>query len=132
MRPKTSREDLPKRGVVRNYISNQFVKHMEHVKIDISNAPGDVSANWDMLTKANTSEPFLGMLGFWIEVLDTGKWKLRTEVLALHRVFGDHGGDNLGKYFIRLTDRAGLTSRTHNKVRNHFVLSKPILMLFVM
>jgi hypothetical protein len=56
------------------------------------------------------------MTAHWIEVTD-GKWKLRAEVVGFQPISGEHSGENLGKYFVGLCDRVGITSEKHSKVR---------------
>jgi hypothetical protein len=57
------------------------------------------------------------MTAHWIEVID-GKWKLRAEVVGFKAVSGDHGGWNLGCYFMGLCDRVGITNAHGTKVRS--------------
>ena len=56
------------------------------------------------------------MTGHWIEVTDE-EWKLRVEVVGFQPISGEHCGDNLGKYFVGVCDRVGITSEMHSKVR---------------
>jgi hypothetical protein len=56
------------------------------------------------------------MTAHWIEVTDE-QWKLRAEVVGFQPISGEHSGENLGKYFVGLCDRVGITSEKHSKVR---------------
>ncbi len=40
--------------------------------------------------------------------MEDGKWKMRSEVVALKALSGDHGGENLGRYFIGCANVLGL------------------------
>ena len=117
MHPKTTREELPTCNQVRVAIMNYYVDYLANLRTMIEAAPGLISVNWDLWTKDHTSEPFFGMMCQWIEVRD-GRWVLRVEVVAFHRVYGDHSGNNLGRYAVKLMDCAGITSRTRNLVRH--------------
>ncbi len=117
MRPQTKKKELPTRTTVKNNINNKFVDYIEELRADIQKAPGDVSTAWDMWTAPHTSDSYFGMFLQWIDIdFEAGTWKFRDEVAACHKVLGNHGGENLGRYFILFLDRAGVTSKTHNKV----------------
>jgi hypothetical protein len=81
----------------------------------IQAAPGKVSATADGWTANNTKESFLGVMAHWVEVKGR-KWRLRSEVIGFQAVSGDHGGLNLGRYFIGLCDRVGITNKDTSKV----------------
>ena len=115
MRPKTTIADLPTTHVVRVKISNDFIDFLTQLKEDIGAALGLVSVTWDLWTEDHTSNPHFGLTGQWIEVKGDS-WKLRVEVFAFHVITGAHDGDNLGRWFVRFLDRAGVTLKTHNKV----------------
>ena len=55
------------------------------------------------------------MTAHWIDVKD-GKWKMRSEVVGFKAISGDHGGDNLGRYFMGLCDRVGICNQDGSKV----------------
>jgi hypothetical protein len=57
-----------------------------------------------------TKAAFLGVTAHWIEV-KSKSWVMRSEVIGLRSVSGDHGGENLGRYFVGVCDRIGLTSK---------------------
>jgi hypothetical protein len=38
------------------------------------------------------------------------------EVIGLQSVSGDHGGENLGRYFVGVCDRIGMTSKVKIKI----------------
>jgi hypothetical protein len=63
------------------------------------------------------------MTAHWIEVTDE-QWKLRAEVVGFQPISGEHSGENLGKYFVGLCDRVGITSEKHSKVRRKAVCYK--------
>lgn len=116
MRPKTTREDLPTRSTVRTNIKNKFVDYVQSILTSIRAAPGDVCPNWDLWSEEHASLAFFGMMVQWIDVKGD-VWKLRVGVAAFHKISGDHSGKNLGRYFIKFTDRVGITSKTlPNKV----------------
>lgn len=57
-----------------------------------------------------TKAAFLGVTAHWIEVKKES-WVMRSEVIGLRAVSGDHGGENLGRYFVGVCDRIGLTPK---------------------
>lgn len=116
MRPKTTRKELPTSWTCRAYINNAFVDFIADLQKTFQSVPGQVSVNWDLWTRENTSESEFGMTGQWIQITSAGTWALRVEVLAFHPIAGKHDGDNLGRYFLRLTDRVGITSKAFSKV----------------
>ena len=63
------------------------------------------------------------MTAHWIEVTN-GEWKLRAEVVGFQPISGEHSGENLGKYFVGLCDRVGITGDKHSKVCCKAVLEK--------
>jgi hypothetical protein len=79
--------------------------------------PGKVSITADGWSADTTRQGYLGLTGHWIDVMDSGKWVLRSEVVGFRALSGDHSGDNLGRYCIWLCDRLGITGREHSKVR---------------
>ena len=120
MRPETKKSELPSRAKVRNHINNEFVDYIEALKADITSerTPGKVSSLWDLWTAPHTSDPYFGLILQWIEVEpDSGEWTFRNEVAACHKILGTHSGANLGRYYLLFLDRAGVTSKEHNKVR---------------
>lgn len=82
------------------------------------NAPGRISTTADCWSADTTKVGFLGMTAHWIQVTDDGKWKMRSEVVALKALSGNHGGENLGRYFIGLCERVGIVSKSGSKVRS--------------
>lgn len=82
-----------------------------------------------MWTQDTTSDPWIGLTGHWVQV-DREDWRIRSEVLGLRIVMGNHGGENLGRFMLGMLDRVGVTAKNHdgkraiNKVhqRNHFAL----------
>jgi hypothetical protein len=61
------------------------------------------------------------MTAHWIEVKNR-KWKMRTEVVGFQGISGDHGGVNLGRYFMGLCDRIGICNAEGLKVRSGIVI----------
>jgi hypothetical protein len=80
-------------------------------------APGKISSTADGWSADTTKAAFLGMTAHWIDVKDA-KWKMRSEVVGFKAVSGDHGGDNLGRYFMGLCDRVGICNQAESKVMN--------------
>jgi hypothetical protein len=78
-------------------------------------APGKISSTADGWSADTTKAAFLGMTAHWIDVKD-GKWKMRSEVVGFKAISGDHGGDNLGRYFMGLCDRVGICNQDGSKV----------------
>ncbi|OJT02272.1 Zinc finger BED domain-containing protein RICESLEEPER 2 [Trametes pubescens] len=122
MRPKTTREDLPRRDTVRTRIQNAFDDYITVTRKNIDAAIGNVSTNFDLWTEDHSSIAYFGMFGQWIDTqvscpagtdpVEGGKWSLRAAVLAMHEILGSHSGANLGRYFLKFSDRVGITSKT--------------------
>jgi hypothetical protein len=70
-------------------------------------APGKISSTADGWSADTTKAAFLGMTVHWIDVKDA-KWKMLSEVVGFKAVSGDHGGDNLERYFMGLCDGVDL------------------------
>jgi hypothetical protein len=81
----------------------------------VQRAPGKVSCTADTWTADNTKASFLGVTAHWIDVVD-GKWQMRSEVIGLRFVSGNHSGLNLARYLIGSFDRVGICSDTTSKV----------------
>jgi hypothetical protein len=47
---------------------------------------------------------------------------MRTEVVGFQGISGDHGGVNLGRYFMGLCDRIGICNAEGSKVRSGIVI----------
>nr|VWP01648.1 Uncharacterized protein [Ganoderma boninense] len=116
MRPKTVKSELLTYSTVRSHITNTFVDYMTRLKEDISRAPGAVNTMGDTWTAPHTSDPMFGLLVVWIDIQPDGTWVYRDEVAAFHKILGDHGGANLGRYLLLFLDRCGVTSRAHSKL----------------
>jgi hypothetical protein len=78
-------------------------------------APGKISCTADGWSTDTTKASFLGMTAHWIEVTDR-KWKMRAEVVGFKAVSGDHGGRNMGRYFMGLCDHVGICNQNGSKV----------------
>lgn len=135
MRPKTTHEDLPRRAAVRTRIQNVFDDYIKVTRKNIQDAIGDVSTNFDLWTEDHSSVAYFGMFGQWIDTQlssptgadqgESGRWALRCAVVAMHEILGSHKGANLGRYFLKFSDRVGITSKTGvNKVQYRVVCSK--------
>ena len=141
MKPRATRSDLPSSHDVKVHLHNQSVEWLEGVKKDIlvscttsrpkyyspsqrssliQAAPGKVACTADGWTADNTKGSFLGVTAHWIEVKG-GKWKLRSEVVGFQAISGDHGGLNIGRYFVGLCDRVGITSHDKSKVLQQLI-----------
>lgn len=120
MRPKTTRQELPSGWTCRKLIKNAFVDFLEELRTDIAAAPGEVSTNFDLWTRDQTGDPYVGLLGQWIHVTDTA-WKFRTEVLAFSVISGQHSGDNIGRYIVKFLDRVGITTKNSNQCKVRLV-----------
>ena len=122
MRPKTTKEELPSRAVVRTNIKNKFVQFIKGIRSDIAASPGNISINHDLWTEDHSSTAYFGITAQWIDVKDLRPWTLRAEVIGFHKIVGDHGGRNLGRQLLKVTDRTGITSKKQdalNKVRRY-------------
>ena len=64
-----------------------------------------------MWSADTTKVAFLGVTAHWIEVKEG--WAMCSEVIGLCSVSGDHGGENLGRYFVGVCDRTGMTSKVY-------------------
>ena len=84
-------------------LEKQFTDHYKA-------APGKVSITSDTWMADVTKMGFLGMTRHWIDMTE-GIWELKTEVLALRALSGNHGGDNLGWYMMGLCNRVGITNQ---------------------
>ena len=87
-------------------------------------APGKVSVTGDGWTADKMGKGFFGMTGHWIDVEKevsksgaiTQCWTLQSAVLGFRGIAGGHDGENLGRYFMGITDRAGITGKDFSKV----------------
>lgn len=136
MRPKSNLQDLPTTGDVVSHLHNKFVKWLEQLKNDIKvshlrsskltqdlpffiqTAPGKISTTADMWTVDTTKAAFLGVTGHWIDVEEGLEeiWTMRSEVIGFRTVSGDHSGKNMGRYYVGVCDRVGITDTDQSKV----------------
>jgi hypothetical protein len=75
----------------------------------------------DLWSVDQTKAAFFGLTAHWIEVGDsdvTGRWILQAQAIAFRGILGVHSGDNLGRYFIGLCERAGIVVGQSSKVCN--------------
>jgi hypothetical protein len=77
--------------------------------------PGRISTTADMWSADTTKAAFLGVTAHWIEIKN-GTWEMRSEVIGFRSVSGDHSGENLGRYFVGVCDRIGITSKVFFKI----------------
>ena len=78
----------------------------------------------DGWTADKMNKSFLRMTAHWIgvkiETLKTGKtrqdWTLQNAVVGFQRIAGGHDGQNEGRYFMGITDHAGITEKNESKV----------------
>ena len=70
---------------------------------------GRVSFTIDTWSDQNR-RPYLAITAHWIaQHKDTGALKLKTALIAFHRIRGGHDGPALADVVVRLLDRAGVT-----------------------
>ena len=82
-------------------------------------APGQISTTADMWSADTTKAAFLSVTGHWIEVKkETRKetWEMHLEVIGFRMVSGDHGGKNLERYFVGVSNWIGITPAVISKV----------------
>jgi hypothetical protein len=75
-----------------------------------------------MWSADTTKAAFLGVTAHWIEVKNE-KWEMRSEVIGFRSVSGDHGGENLGRYFVGVCDRIGMTSKVNQTLSNCYLIT---------
>ena len=128
MHPKTTKEDLPSRAVIQMNIKNKFVQFIKGVRSNISAAPRKTSVNHNLWMEDHSSTAFFGIMAQWIDVKDLRPWMLQVEVIGFHKIVGDHGGRNLGRQLLKVTDRVGITSKKEgdpNKVHCEVCFEPP-------
>jgi hypothetical protein len=135
MRPQATKLDLPTTYNVATHIHNEFVRHLNTLKLEISvgtlcsevlsltthlainqATPGRVSTTTDLWTEDKTKASFIGITGHWIQVKDS-EWRLRSEVVSFRGLTGTHSSGNIGRYFVRLSEHVGIITTTSSKVR---------------
>lgn len=132
MRPQTTKTDIPSPHDVKQYLHNEFVGHLgelaEEFKVSpervirtyspgAQNIPGDIAITCDAWTADTTSCGFLGVTAHWIHVdSQSERWEMRSAVIGLRGISGDHSGKNLGRYVVGLCDRVGLMGKQASKV----------------
>jgi hypothetical protein len=65
----------------------------------------------DGWTADTTSCSFIGVTLHWIHVDGSGKWSLKSAVVGMRGLSGNHGGKNVGRYIVGLCDRVGLIGK---------------------
>ena len=71
-----------------------------------------------------TSHAFLDMTAHWINVktqkvedrMTKGIWTLKSDIIGFHGISDGHDGENMGQYFMEVTDQVGITGKNHSKV----------------
>jgi hypothetical protein len=86
-----------------------------------------------MWTVDTTKAPFLGVTGHWIDVEKDLEeiWTMRSEVIGFQTVSGDHGGKNVGRYYVGVCDRIGITDTDQSKVSTTSSDCDGILITFI-
>jgi hypothetical protein len=70
---------------------------------------GQISFTIDSWSDQNR-QPYLAITAHWIaEQQNTGALKLKTALIAFHRIRSRHDGASLAKVVLSLLDRAGIT-----------------------
>ncbi|KAF8680603.1 hypothetical protein AX14_004549 [Amanita brunnescens Koide BX004] len=115
MRPKTRTKELPTPHDVIVYLHNAYIKFMNQIKEEFTDAPGQISVTADAWTADTTRASFFGMTGHWIDVKE-GNWKLRSTVIGFRAISGDHSGHNLARYFVSICKRAGIITEKNSKL----------------
>ena len=85
--------------------------------------PGKVSVTGDSWTADKMDKGFLGMTVHWVEVKkETSKsgqtmqeWMLWMSVIGFRNIAGGHDRENLGRYFMGITDCIGITGKNSSK-----------------
>ena len=64
------------------------------------------------------SAGFIGLTLHWIHVDESEKWSLKSAVIGMRGLSGNHSGKNIGQFDVGLCDRVGLIGKVQSKV--HF------------
>ena len=134
MRPSSMSANLPSKHDVCTYIHNEFIDFFNDIKarINVSDkifmksayhivlqagTAGHVSMTTDLWSIKQTKAAFMGITAHWIERhTTTGLWSLCSEIIVFRGIAGMHTGKNLGQYFVKLCERAGIITQHHTKV----------------
>ena len=111
-----TKEELPSRAIVWMNIKNKFVRFIKGIRSNIAAAPGNISINHDLWTEDHSSTAYFGLTAQWIEVKDLCPWTLRAKVIGFYKIVGDHGGHNLGRQLLKVTDCTGITSKKQDVI----------------
>lgn len=77
-----------------------------------------MSTTTDLWSVDQTKAAFFGLTAHWIHTdPESGKWTLHFQVIAFKGISGAHTGDNLGRCFVSLCERAGIIAGQSSKVR---------------
>lgn len=136
MRPNATKADIPSSHDISTFVHNEFVDFIKQLKEEIqvsrifspfssgahtfnkqSPSTGRVSTTMDLWSVEQTKAAFLGITAHWIQVDESPtKWTLRSQVIAFRAFSGVHSGDNIARYFIGLSERAGIITSTSSKL----------------
>lgn len=116
------------------YIHNEFIDFFNDIKarINVSDkismksayhivlqagTAGRISTTTDLWSIKQTKAAFMGITAHWIECHTmTGLWSLCSEIIAFRGIAGMHTGENLGWYFVKLCEHAGIITQHRMKV----------------
>jgi hypothetical protein len=54
--------------------------------------------------------PYLAMTAHWMKMNGNGHLSLESSLIAFHRLFGRHDGQNLANVVLAMMDRVGITA----------------------
>ena len=82
-----------------------------------------MSVTGDSWTADKMDKGFLGMTAHWVEVKKemlksgqtTQEWMLRMSIIGFRNIAGGHDGENLGGYFMGITDCVSITGKNSSK-----------------
>ena len=111
-------------GHVSRYVSWKLDRTNNYLLFCCKAAPGKVSVTADGWTVDKMGKGFLGMTSHLIDVEKemsksgevTQCWMLQSTVLGFRGIAGGHDSENLGRYFMGITDHADITGKDFLKV----------------
>ena len=134
MCPSSTSANLPSKHDVCTYIHNEFIDFFNDIKarINVSDkismkstyhivlqagTARRISTTTDLWSVKQTKAAFMGITAHWIEChTTTGLWSLCSKIIAFRGIAGTHTGENLGWYFVKLCEHAGIITQHHMKV----------------
>lgn len=104
---------MPTVNKVEAYIHNACVQYLRGLRETFELAIGKVAATSDLWSadKLVKKQSFMGVTVCWTHIDGTGRWSIREKVIGFRAVSGDHGGENLGRYFIAICQRVGIVNK---------------------